>query len=107
MALLHASLGPEKVDDDRGSGEAICTVIDMHGEYKVPGGKLVAADVQVVDGKLANVAISGDFFLEPDEALASINAILTGLSAETDAAALTSAVAAVTGPTVTMVGFSP
>lgn len=79
----------------------------MHGEYKVPGGKLVAADVEVVDGKLAGVAISGDFFLEPDEALASIDAILTGLPAETDAAALTAAVQAVIGPEVTMVGFTP
>jgi len=79
----------------------------MHGEYKVPGGKLVAADVEVVDAKLAKVAISGDFFLEPDEALDSINAILTGLPADTNAAALTNAVEAVVGPDVTMVGFSP
>ena len=79
----------------------------MHGEYKVPGGKLVAADVSVVDGKLATVALSGDFFLEPDEALDSINAILTGLSADADAAALTAAVQAVMGPDVTMIGFSP
>jgi len=79
----------------------------MHGEYKVPGGKLVAADVSVVDGKLATVALSGDFFLEPDEALDSINAILIGLSADADAAALTAAVQAVMGPDVTMIGFSP
>ena len=79
----------------------------MHGEYKVPGGKLVAADVEVVDGRLATVAISGDFFLEPDEALSAIDAILTGLPADTDAAALTAAVQAVIGPHVTMIGFSP
>ncbi len=79
----------------------------MHGEYKVPGGKLVAADVTVVDGRLAQVAISGDFFLEPDEALDSINAILTGLPSDTDSAALTAAVQAVVGPEVTMVGFTP
>ncbi len=36
----------------------------MHGEYKVPGGKLVVADVEVRDGRLADVRISGDFFLE-------------------------------------------
>ena len=78
----------------------------MHGEYKVPGGKLVAADVEVAGGKLATVAISGDFFLEPDEALDSINAILTGLPAETNAAALTNAVEAAVGPEVTMIGFS-
>jgi lipoate---protein ligase len=79
----------------------------MHGEYKVPGGKLVAADVSVADGKLASVTISGDFFLEPDEALESINGILIGFPADTDAAALTAAVQTVIGPEVTMVGFSP
>ena len=79
----------------------------MHGEYKVPGGKLVAADVEVEDGRLTRVAISGDFFLEPDEALEQINAILTGLPADTDATALTHAVEAVIGPEVTMVGFTP
>ena len=45
----------------------------MHGEYKVPGGKLVVADVEVRDGRLADVRISGDFFLEPPEALEAIN----------------------------------
>ena len=38
----------------------------MRGEYKVPGGKLVAVDVEEADGRLSRVAISGDFFLEPD-----------------------------------------
>ena len=45
----------------------------MHGEYKVPGGKLVVADLEVRDGRLADVRISGDFFLEPPEALEAIN----------------------------------
>ena len=38
----------------------------MHGEYKVPGGKLVVVDFTVVDGRFSGVQISGDFFLEPD-----------------------------------------
>ncbi len=54
-----------------------------HGEYKVPGGKLVVADFEVQDGRLAQVSINGDFFLEPDEALADINAALTGLPEDT------------------------
>ncbi|WP_131738080.1 lipoate--protein ligase family protein [Actinomadura roseirufa] len=58
----------------------------MHGEYKVPGGKLVVADVDVVDGLLSGPRISGDFFMEPDEALESINALLDGLPAALDAA---------------------
>lgn len=45
----------------------------MHGEYKAPGGKLVAADVEVARGRLAEVRISGDFSLEPDDALERIN----------------------------------
>ena len=47
-----------------------------HGEYKVPGGKLVVADVVVACDQLTDVALSGDFFLEPDTALAVINAAL-------------------------------
>lgn len=35
----------------------------MHGEYKVPGGKLVVADLEVQDDCLSHVSISGEFFL--------------------------------------------
>ena len=50
----------------------------MHGEFKVPGGKLVVVDLTVRNGMLADVRVSGDFFLEPDEALPAIDAALTG-----------------------------
>ena len=53
----------------------------MHGEYKPPGGKLVAADVEVAGGRMARVQISGDFFLEPDDTLDHVNAALTGIPA--------------------------
>lgn len=52
----------------------------MHGEYKMPAGKLVVVDLEVRDGRLAGVQISGDFFLEPDSALHTINAVLEGQS---------------------------
>ena len=39
----------------------------LHGEYKVPGGKLVAVDLHVDEGHLTDVRVSGDFFLDPDE----------------------------------------
>lgn len=52
-----------------------------HGEYKVPGGKLVVADLQVSGGAISAARINGDFFLEPDEALDDINAALLGLPA--------------------------
>ena len=50
----------------------------MHGEYKMPGGKLVVVDLEVRDGRLAAVQVSGDFFLEPDSALGAINHALEG-----------------------------
>ena len=31
----------------------------MHGEYKTPGGKLVRVDVEVEDGTLRDVVVSG------------------------------------------------
>lgn len=53
----------------------------MHGEYKVPGGKLVVADLEVVDGTIRNVVLSGDFFLEPDSALHRMSAAVEGAPA--------------------------
>jgi len=79
----------------------------MRGEYKVPGGKLVAADVEVTDGRLSRVAVSGDFFLEPDDALELIDRTLTGLPENAPASALAAAVEGALGPSVTMVSFSP
>lgn len=55
----------------------------MHGEFKVPNGKLVIADLEVVEDKLSNVHISGDFFLDPESALELINQTLTGLAVQT------------------------
>lgn len=53
-----------------------------HGEYKTPGGKLIAVDFEVEDGLLRNVEISGDFFLYPEEALDVLTGALEGLSVE-------------------------
>lgn len=81
--------------------------MSRHGEYKVPGGKLVVADFDVVDGRLADVRITGDFFLYPDEALAAINAALTGAPESSSAEELAGRVRAALGPEVEMLGFSP
>ena len=78
----------------------------MRGEYKVPGGKLVGVDLDVDDGGLHDVRVSGDFFLEPDDALERMNAALTGLPAGTDTAGITARLDAALGPDVVMVGFS-
>lgn len=79
----------------------------MRGEYKVPGGKLVAVDVEVEDGRIARAAVSGDFFLEPDDALEAIDAALVGEPDGASVARLTAAVQAAVGEDVTMVGFTP
>ncbi|MDY7529507.1 MULTISPECIES: lipoate--protein ligase family protein [Cryobacterium] len=79
----------------------------MHGEYKVPGGKLVVVDLDVVDDTIVNFRLAGDFFLEPDDALGAINAAVTGLPAGTDAAGLAAAVRAALPPQATLLGFSP
>jgi len=60
----------------------------QHGEYKVPGGKLVVADVTTDGDRLASVSISGDFFLDPDEALDLIDHSLAGLPVSMTAGAL-------------------
>ncbi|OLZ64545.1 lipoate--protein ligase [Streptomyces sp. IMTB 2501] len=60
----------------------------MHGEYKVPGGKLVVVDVAAEGGVLRHVRVAGDFFLEPDEALDAVNRALEGAPVDTDAAGL-------------------
>ncbi|MEC5190969.1 MULTISPECIES: lipoate--protein ligase family protein [unclassified Arthrobacter] len=77
-----------------------------HGEYKVPGGKLVVADFDVADGVLAQVSLSGDFFLEPDEALSEINAALTGQPANASAAEISAAVSEALPADAVLFGFS-
>ena len=57
-----------------------------HGEYKVPGGKLVVVDLDTEDGVLRGVRVAGDFFLEPDEAILEIDRALEGAPVDTDAA---------------------
>jgi lipoate-protein ligase A len=78
----------------------------MHGEYKVSGGKLVVADLDVVDGAIHDVVLSGDFFLEPDEALGEMSDALEGLPAEASLGSLVEAVDRARGDAV-MVGFDP
>ena len=79
----------------------------MHGEYKMPGGKLVVIDLAVRDGRLADVQLSGDFFLEPDSALDAIDAALCGLPADANQALISAAIHVTLGPEVSMHGFSP
>lgn len=79
----------------------------MHGEYKVPGGKLVVVDLELADGHIAKVQVSGDFFLEPDSALEAIDSALCGLPADANEALIAAAIQVTLGPDVSMFGFSP
>ncbi len=79
----------------------------LHGEFKTPGGKLTAVDLAVRDGRLADVSVNGDFFLEPDEALVDINAALEGLPAETASGELAAAITSRLDPSAVLFGFSP
>jgi lipoate-protein ligase A len=79
----------------------------MHGEYKVPGGKLVVVDLAVVDGLISDFRLAGDFFLEPDDALEDINAAVNGLPADSDAATIAAAVRSSLPPQAILLGFSP
>lgn len=79
----------------------------MHGEYKMPGGKLVVIDLELRDGHLADVQLSGDFFLEPDSALGAINGALMGQPEHADEAALATVVRTALAADVMMYGISP
>jgi lipoate---protein ligase len=79
----------------------------VHGEFKVPGGKLVVVDLDVNDGVISNFRLAGDFFLEPDDALEAINTAVNGLPATADAATITSAVSAALAKDAVLLGFSP
>lgn len=78
----------------------------MHGEYKVPGGKLVVVDLQVAQGRLQQVQVSGDFFIEPDSALALIDRALEGLPADAGQATFSAAVSAALPADVQLYGIS-
>lgn len=79
----------------------------MHGEYKVPGGKLVVIDLEVAQGRLRQVRLSGDFFLEPPEALEAINHGLDGLPADAGAEGIAQAVRDALPAEAELFGFSP
>lgn len=79
----------------------------VHGEYKVPGGKLVVADFDVSEGRLRDVRISGDFFLEPDDALEVMDRALEGAAADLSARRFAELVQNALPDGVQMYGVSP
>lgn len=79
----------------------------MHGEYKTPGGKLVVVDFAAREGQLADMEVTGDFFLYPDEALDTITRALNGLPTSLPADEIAAHVRHAVGADVTFLGFSP
>lgn len=79
----------------------------MHGEYKTPGGKLVIVDFDVIDGRLRNVEISGDFFLYPEEEFAALTDALEGVDADLDDESFAERIRMDLHPDTTLLGTSP
>lgn len=79
----------------------------MHGEYKVPGGKMVVVDFDIAEGRLANVMLSGDFFLYPEEALEQIVDALDALPLDSGEGSIARAVVAAIPEGTELFGFSP
>ncbi|MDQ4044905.1 MAG: biotin--protein ligase [Chloroflexota bacterium] len=80
----------------------------MHGEFKVPRGKLVVVDLDIDEAsRLTNVRLSGDFFLYPEEAMASIVSALDGAPAGLPAHEYALRVAEAVPPGAELFGFSP
>lgn len=51
-------------------------------EYKVPGGKLLRAKVEVDAGRITFLQLTGDFFMEPETDLEELETRLMGMRAE-------------------------
>jgi len=79
----------------------------MHGEFKVPGGKLVVVDFSERGGRIADFRLAGDFFLEPDDALEVIDAAVTGLPIDADVTAIAAAVRGAVPEGAQLLGFTP
>jgi lipoate-protein ligase A len=48
-------------------------------EYKVPEGKLVAAEADVFNGYLTRIQITGDFFMHPESSIKDLEDSLKGI----------------------------
>lgn len=79
----------------------------MHGEYKTPGGKLVVVDLDVIDGRLRNVVISGDFFVYPEEEHPVIANALEGVDVDLDDESFAERIRMDLHPETTLLGTSP
>ena len=77
------------------------------GEFKTPGGKLIAVEFDVVDGMLRDVVVTGDFFLYPEEALPVLAGALERSPASPDARGYAARVRSALDDRAELVGSSP
>jgi hypothetical protein len=52
-------------------------------EKKIPGGKYIKIKIQISDGAISGVTISGDFFVYPEHYIEDLEQALIGLSTDT------------------------
>ena len=85
--------------------------MQRHGECKTPGGKLVAVDLRINVGKVAEVHIRGDFFIHPElsakSTLDQIALALNGAPADLDSSAFAARIRAAIPFCVELLGTSP
>ena len=88
VSFVRSCPDPDPNVRDRRACEADRDLIHMksRGEFKTPGGKLIAVEFDVVDGELRNVVVTGDFFLYPEEALPVLAGALENSPATLDEA---------------------
>ncbi len=56
----------------------------MHIVKKIPNGKVVKIDLEIVDNKINKIQIYGDFFMHPEESLIEIENALVGCKIDID-----------------------
>jgi lipoate-protein ligase A len=79
----------------------------QRGEFKTPGGKLVAVEFDVADGVLRDVVVTGDFFLYPEEALPMLARGLEGSPATLSEPEFAARIGREIEPGVELLGTSP
>ena len=101
--------GPDPNGRDPGCGKPTASLIHMksRGEFKTPGGKLIAVEFDVVDGELRNVVVTGDFFLYPEEALPVLTRALENSPASLDEASYAARIRTALDSRAELVGSSP
>lgn len=77
-----------------------------HGEFKQPGGKLVVVDFDDDHGTIRDFRLSGDFFLEPDSLLDTIDRAVEGLPTATSGEALRTRIEAALPAEAQLIGVS-